>query len=72
LNQETSEEIDSIIFDTSLGTSIYRDLMKKLDIKLELVTYWDPCKGRSLYKSKSNWLLEQKFNCILVFWDSPG
>ena len=35
---------DSVIFDTSLDTSIYQNLMKKLDIELKLVTYWDPCK----------------------------
>ena len=48
---------------------------------VELVMYWDPCKGlvanwkfvhqekEGYYKIKSNWVLEQKFNCRLVFRD---
>ena len=50
--------------------------------------YWDPCKRVSqelvtdwrfvhqrkegYYKIKSNWILERKFNCRLVFWDRLG
>ena len=29
-------------------------------------------KEEVFYKIMSNWRLEQKFNCKLVFWDSPG
>ena len=48
---------------------------------LELVTYWDPCKGsvtdwrfahqrkEGYYKIKFNWVLKRKFNCKLVFWN---
>ena len=48
---------------------------------LELVMYWDLCKGlvtdcrfvhqgkEGHYKVKSNWILEWKFNYRLIFWD---
>ena len=29
-------------------------------------------KEEVFYKIMSNWRLKQKFNCKLVFWDSPG
>ena len=51
---------------------------------LELVTYWDPCKElvinwrfvhqrkEDYYKIKSNWVLEWRFNCRLIFRDKSG
>ena len=41
---------------------------------LELVTDWRFVQQRKkgYYKIKSNWILEQRFNYKLVFWDRPG
>ena len=51
---------------------------------LELVMYWNPCKRlvtnwrfvhqckEAYYKIKSNWVLERRFNCRLLFWNRPG
>ena len=40
----------------------------------ELVTDWRFVhqKKESYYKIKSNWVLERRFNCRLVFWDRLG
>ena len=39
----------------------------------ELVIDWKFMQTKEIYYTiKSNWVLEQMFNCKLVFWDSLG
>ena len=51
---------------------LYWDSCKR--VSQELVTDWRFVHQRKegYYKIKSNWILERKFNCRLVFWDRLG